>query len=255
MNTKIFIALLACYLLLVYGCSYKSVPYFQDLNQERNSEESIANYAPMIIQPDDILGISVSSLNAEASAQFNYNLSSVSGVNQTRSESPVTGFLVDPDGNIQLPFIGSTKVGGLTLSQARELVLNRLKEYLKEPVVNIRLINFKVSVLGDVQRPGVYPVQDQKVTIPQALSLAGDLNITGMRKNVLLIRETNGNREYIPLDLTSKSLFKSPYYYLRTNDVLYVRPGVNKYATVDNTYRNAGLLLSVLSIVAIILTR
>lgn len=253
-NTKVF-SVLALLFLLISACSYKSVPYFQDLDQVRQSQDPIANYQPIIIQPDDILGISVSSLNAEASAQFNYNLSNVTGVNQTRPDNPVTGFLVDEKGNIQLPFIGQTHVADLSIDQARALILRRLTEYLREPVVNIRLINFKVSVLGDVLKPGVYPVQTQKLTVLEALSMAGDLNITGIRNNVMLIRESQGKRDYIPLDLTSKNIFKSPYYYLKTNDVLYVKPGADKSASVDNTYRNAGILLSVLSIVAILLTR
>jgi polysaccharide export outer membrane protein len=237
------------------SCSYKAVPYFQNLTVNGENEEAIKNYSPIVIAPDDILGISVSSLNSDASAVFNYNLRTVSGINQTSSNNPVVGYLVDENGQIQVPYIGSMKVSGLTLSQLRGQLQKQLQEYLKEPVVNVRLINFKLSIMGDVLRPGVYAVEGQHVSIPEALTMAGDLNITAMRSNVTLIREIDGKRKYIPLDLTSKQLFNSPYYYLKTNDILYVQPGKNKYASVDNSYRNIGILLSALSIVVILLTR
>jgi len=116
-------------------------------------------------------------------------------------------------------------------------------------------LNFKISVLGDVNKPGNFQLQSEKITIPEALALAGDLNITALRKNVVLIREKDGERTFIPIDLTSDNFFKSPYYYLRNNDVLYVEPGKTKYAGVDNNYRNVGIILSALSIIAIIITR
>jgi polysaccharide export outer membrane protein len=229
--------------LLLPACSYKGVPYFQDLNQNTPSKETIANFSPVTIQPEDVLGISVSSLNSEASSVFNYNL------------NPVVGYLVDEKGDVQLPLVGSVKVSGLTLSAVREKIQRQLTEYLKQPVVNVRLLNFKVSVMGDVLRPGVYPVQNQRISIAEALTMAGDLNITALRSNVMLIRENEGTREYIPIDLTSKKLFNSPYFYLKTNDILYVQPGKNKFASVDNSYRNISILLSALSIVVILLTR
>jgi polysaccharide export outer membrane protein len=242
-------------LLSLTSCSYKAVPYFQNLTTNGENEEAIKNYEPIVIAPDDILGISVSSLNSDASAVFNYNLKTVSGLNQTTSNNPVVGYLVDENGQIQVPYIGNMKVGGLTLSQIRVQLQKQLQEYLKEPVVNVRLINFKLSVMGDVLRPGVYPVEGQHISIPEALTMAGDLNITAMRTNVTLIREIDGKRKYIPIDLTSKRLFNSPYYYLKTNDIIYVQPGKNKFASVDNSYRNIGILLSALSIVVILLTR
>ncbi|EOR94562.1 Polysaccharide export outer membrane protein [Arcticibacter svalbardensis MN12-7] len=247
--------LLSCLLFLISGCSYKGVPYFQDLNNTSPVKETIGNYQELTVQPEDIIGISVSSLNSEASSVFNYNLNTITGTSQISPNNPIVGYLVDEKGAIQLPLIGNLKVSGLTLSSIRETIQSRLNEYLKQPVVNIRLINFKVSVMGDVLRPGVYPVQNQRISIAEALTMAGDLNITALRNNVVLIRESGGNREYIRIDLTSKKLFNSPYYYLKTNDILYVQPGRNKFASVDNSYRNIGILISALSIVAILLTR
>ncbi|WP_207421475.1 polysaccharide biosynthesis/export family protein [Desertivirga brevis] len=242
-------------LMILSSCgSYRKTAYFQDL-QNKASKESITNFTPIIIQPEDILGINVSSLNPEASAIFNYNLNTVTGTNQNNPNNPVIGYLVDRKGEIQLPLVGNFKVSGLTTSQVRDNLRKELLKYLKEPVVNIRLINFKVSVMGDVARPGVYQVQNERLTLPEAISMAGDLNITALRNNITLIRETNGTREFLPVDLTSKDLFNSPYYYLKSNDVIYVQPGKNKYASVDNSYRTLSLLLSALSIAVIVLTR
>src|SRR5690606_9373199 len=120
------------------------------------------------------------------------------GIDNNEMNNPVMGYLVDHKGEIQLPLIGSMKAAGLTTSQLRVELRNKLLTYLKEPVVNIRIINFKVSVMGDVGKPGIYQVQNERITLPEAITLAGDLNITAKRKNVLLIRERDGKREYIP---------------------------------------------------------
>src|SRR5690606_5994901 len=198
---------------------------------------------------------SVSSLNPEASAVFNYNLNTVTGLNYAVQNNPVLGYLVDQQGNIQLPLIGDMKVSGIPVSEARKQIQTKLLTYLKEPVVNIRMLNFKVTVMGDALRPGVYEVQNDKITLPEAIGLAGDLNITAPRENVMLIREQDGNRQYSPIDLTSKDLFNSPWYYLKNNDVIDIQRGRTKYATVDRSYRSLSLVLSALSIVAIVLTR
>lgn len=243
------------------GVPYKQVPYFKDLKDSGNLSQKIDNYNPLKIQKDDILAITVSSLNPEASAIFNLGNTTSVNPNSTVSSAPINpistanGFLVDQNGNIQLPLIGSVKVLGMTTAAARELIQNKLITYLKEPVVSLRLVNFKVSILGDVAKPGVFPVQTERISVTEALSLSGDLNITAIRKNVLLIRETDGKREFIRLDLNSKDIFNSPYYYLNNNDVLYVQPSNAKYASVDSNYRNAGILVSVLSILALLITR
>jgi len=242
-------------ILFLCSCSSsRKTAYFQDINKKSPAKEPISNYSPMKIETDDILGISVTSLNPEASSVFNYNLNTVSGTNNSTG-NPVIGYMVDAKGEIQLPLIGNMKVSGYTTSEIRDQIRKKLLNFLKEPVVNIRMVNFKVSVLGDVGRPGSFQIQNERLTVTEAISLAGDLNITALRNNILLVRERDGQREYIPIDLTSKKLFSSPYYYLRNNDVLYIQPGKNKYASVDNTYRYVGLLLSALSIVAILVTR
>ncbi|WP_345951524.1 MULTISPECIES: polysaccharide biosynthesis/export family protein [unclassified Mucilaginibacter] len=234
--------------------SYKKIPYFQNLDKSRNTKQSITNYTPLTIQPADILGINISSSNPEASAVFNYNLSSINGTSNVSSNNPVIGYLVNTQGEIVLPLLGSIKVAGSTVSQLEVRLKKELTPFLKYCIVNVRMINFKISVIGDVEHPGVFQIPSERVTLNEAIGLAGDLNITALRK-VLLIREINGEREFIPIDLTSKDIFDSPYYYLKSNDVIYVQPGKNKFASVDNNYRTISLVLSALSIIAIILTR
>lgn len=227
---------------IVFFCScnsYRQIPYFQNLNRNSTITETIENYSPLTIQPSDILGVSVSSLNPQAYADSSYR---------------ATGYLVDQGGNIKLPLIGSVQVAGQTTSATAEQIRKRLLPYLKEPSVNVRIQNFKISIIGDVGKPDVYKVPTERVTLTEALSMAGDLNITAKRNNVLLVREINGSRQYVTLDLTSAGVFHSPYYYLKNNDVIYVQPDKTKYASVDRGYRTASLLLTGASIIAIILT-
>jgi len=253
------ISLLIIIFLFASCKSYKQIPYFSDLPLQDKIEEDIVNQPVLKIQKNDILVITITSLNPEASAIFNAgNIAApdagISG-NEGASSLGVNGFLVDQDGAIQMARLGSVKVLGLSTTEARTLIQDLLGKYLKEPVVSLRLANFKISVLGDVAKPGVYPVKSEMISVTEALSLAGDLNITGLRKNVLLVRENEGKRQYIRLDLNSKKTFDSPYYYLRSNDVLYVQPGNAKYASVDTKYRDIGILLSSVSLIILIITR
>jgi polysaccharide export outer membrane protein len=217
--------------------TYKNIPYFQNVDRSTTVNEKIDNYSPITIQKQDILGITVTSLNPDAW--------------KDDTEKP-NGYLVDMNGNIQLPLIGSVKAEGFTTNDLRQQIESKLTTYLKEPSVNVRIINFKISVIGDVAHPNVYPIPNERVTVPEALGLAGDLNITGIRNNVLLIREVNGNRQFINIDLTTADLFKSPYYYLKNNDVIYVQPDKTKSNSGDRSYRTISLVLATLSLVATI---
>jgi polysaccharide export outer membrane protein len=169
-------------------------------------------------------------MNPEAAILFNPNLGE--GSSYTAENAQHRGYLVDDKGNIDLPLIGLMQVSGLTTSELRENLKKALLKYYNDPVVNVRIANITVAVYGDVEKPNVYPLQNERTTITQAISMAGDLNITGMRTNV----------------------FDSPYYYLRNNDEIYVQPDKTKFATVDRGYHTATLTLSGLSIIAIVLS-
>lgn len=255
---KIFYLITIAALISSCGVKYKSVPYFQDLPADSIIQEQIKNQTTLKIQKEDILAITVSSLNPEAAAIFNLgNTSSNQSTTGANLDPRLTanGFMVDQNGAIQLPLVGNVQVEGLTTMAARQIIQEKLLQYLKEPVVSLRLVNFKISVLGDVSKPGVYPVQNERVSVSEALSMAGDLTITAVRDNVLLIREAQGKREYVRLNMQSKDLFNSPYYYLQNNDVLYVQPGNAKYSSVDSSYRNVSIIISALSVIALLISR
>lgn len=253
MRNIIGISLLLLVSIISSCSSYKHVQYFQDLSQN-STNEAMTNYSPLIIKEADILAISVTSRNPESSVIFNYNLGNIKGTSQASPDNPVIGYLVDENGNIHLPYIGALKVAGLTTAQARQQLNDKLEAIYKDPVVNLRVINFKVAIYGDVLRPDIYSLQNEHTSITQALSLAGDLNITAKRKNVLLIRNEDGKRKFIRIDLTSKELFNSPYFYLKNNDEIYVQPDKTKYATVERGYRTTSLIISALSFLAVMVT-
>lgn len=259
MNFKNSKSILLIFLVLFcFSCTpYKSVPYFQNLKQDSVIAEKITNYSPLTIQPGDILGVNVSSLNHDADLIVNYNLERTPGIaNIDRLEqNAVYGYLVNNEGVIHMPYIGDTKVTGLTTSAVITTLESKLAQYLTSPIVKVRIENFKISIIGDVKVPGVYNIGNEKIAITEAMALAGDLNTTGMRNNVLLIREKDGTREYIRLDLTSKSIFNSPYYYLKSNDVIYVQPNRDRVASTDSAFSKVALIISALSLVAIFFTR
>jgi polysaccharide export outer membrane protein len=234
--------------------SYKNVPYYKDLNNKEIVTEKIINNSPYQIHPGDILGINVTSRNPESANIFNYNLARVNGNSyNTSPDNPVIGYRVDELGNIQLPLAGEVKVVGLTIAQVTENLSKALLSYFKDPVVNIRIVNFKVYVYGDVARPNQYNVVDEHATVMQAITMAGDLNITALRKKVILIRNEDGQRSYVTLDLTSRNIFNSPYFNLKNNDEIYVTPGRAKLTA--NGLPVLGIVVSALSVVAILLTR
>jgi polysaccharide export outer membrane protein len=254
---KILYLLATALFLSSCGVKYETIPYFTDM-PVGNQAEDINNQTILKIQKNDILAITVSSLDEKSDAYSNLgNMGTVQPrVSGSNLPTP-NGFIVDQQGNVQLPYLGSVKIEGLSTYDARKLIEKKLEEgkFLIKPVLNLRLVNFKISILGDVQRPGVYPVQSERITVIEALGMAGDLTITAKRNDVLLIRENLGKRQQVRLDLQSKDLFNSPYYYLENNDVIIVTPSSAKYASVDSSYRNVSLIISALSVIALLITR
>ncbi|MGZ3873086.1 MAG: polysaccharide biosynthesis/export family protein [Mucilaginibacter sp.] len=242
---------LALLILAESSCiSYKHVPYFQDLPQTSDTAETINNYKSILIQKNDILSITVTSLNPEASAAFNppTMAGQTAGVNNAAS----TGYMVDQNGEVQLPYIGDVKVEGLTTAEARVLIRKKLVDYLQEPVVRIYINNFKIGIFGGVNTPGLFPINSERVTLTDAIIMAGDLKLSAKRGNVLLIREIDGKRKYIRFDLNDKSTFNSPYFYLRTNDLIYIEPGTT-IEQRDNILSNVGIITSAISLISVIL--
>lgn len=224
--------------LLLSGCSsYKNVPYLQDAEVVNNLQKELPMYDAKIM-PKDLLTINVNTTDPEAAAPF--NLTVQSSVNVARSTSltqqpTLQQYLVSNDGTIDFPVLGRLQVSGLTKSQTEDLIREKLGVYLKEtPIVTVRMTNYKISVLGEVAHPGMFTINNEKVNIFEALALAGDLTIWGMRDNVKLIRENAiGQREIINLNLNKADIITSPYYYLHQNDILYVTPNKTKAKSSD----------------------
>ncbi|MFC5412567.1 polysaccharide biosynthesis/export family protein [Larkinella bovis] len=241
--------------------SQKQITYFQSpVPDSTLVPEEIKNRYVPTIQPKDLLSINVNSLNPEASSFFNpySGIERIPTFQTVNGQVPVTtvvGYLVDQDGNIQLPLVGKIKVLGLTSAGAQEMLQEKLKQYLKEPTVAVRFLNFKVSVLGEVARPSMFSVPNEQMTVTEALSLAGDITIYGRRDNVMIIRENNGKREFGRVNMNQRDLFKSPYYYLHPNDVIYVEPGKARLAYADRFYTILPSIIGALSLIAVIIRR
>jgi len=245
------IAVLACLAIIggTTSCvSPKTIVYFQGDSSRYSSQEITQKYIPLI-QPNDLLTIVVGSLNTEANEVFNTpNLFTTASINFSPNGGQKTqplGYLVDSDGSIEIPLVGKVKIGGLRTTDAADTIRVRLQSYLKEPSVIVRNLNFKVSVLGEVALPGVMVIPDEKITILEVLSIAGDLTIYGNRNNVMIIREENGKREYARLDLTSREVFNSPYYYIHKNDVIYVEPVKSRMLDTDSRIRTVPLIVTI----------
>ena len=166
-----------------------------------------------------------------------------------------TGFLVDKNGDVEMALVGKIRVAGLTTFQAKELIKEKVAVFYQHPNVQLRFTNFKVSVLGEVNAPSTYTLPNERVTILDALSLAGDLTIYGKRENILIVRDNDGKKEFARLDLNSSEIFNSPYYYLRQNDVIYVEP--NKARVSANNAAQIqilGIVTSVVSALILVVT-
>lgn len=229
--------------------SPKSIVYFQGDTLRNSSQKISYDYTPTI-QTNDLLSVVVGSLNAEANEMFNIaNTAMTASTNYSATSAGARlqplGYLVDTEGNIEIPLIGKVHVKDMKTTVAADTIRKRLTNYLKEPSVVVRTLNFKVSVLGEVGRPAIYVIPDEKISLPEVLSLAGDLTIYGKRDNVMVIREENGLRHQVKLDLTSREIFNSPYYYMHKNDVIYVEPVKTKLAATDRRQQLVPVIASI----------
>ena len=243
-----FIILILISFFLFSSCgSRRDIVYFQNANQISGSEGQKDDDYKTIIKPNDNLFITVSSVNPDAVEVFNMMPLTRAGT-FTGNDLNILGYLVDQKGNINLPLVGEIHVAGLAKRDAMQLLQQEISKYVANPVVNLRILNYKISILGEVNRPGQYTITDERISIPQAIALAGDLTIYGERRNIQLIRMENGERKFYYIDMTSPEIFASPNYYLLQNDILYVAP--NKSKAGSSTYnQNLPLLISTTSVV------
>ena len=238
-NTLVSFRLIGVCLFVVFSsCSKRNLVYFSDLPQNTDFNTPVKNYVPPKIQPADILSITVSSLNPESNVLFNNVLLPTASGNTNVIASKIDeGYLVDKAGFINYPVIGKINLAGLTREDAIEKMTGLIKEHVKNPIVNIRFVNFKVTVIGEVMKPASFTVTSEKINVLEALGLAGDMTAYGRRENVLIIREKDGVRSTARINLNNKDVLSSPYFYLQQNDIVYVEPD-NRVKTADTAPGN-----------------
>lgn len=223
---------------LVGGChSYKKVPYLQNSGIISTIQYPKSLYDAKIL-PKDLLTITVNTTDPDAAAPFNLTTQTVLNSNitaYTTSQPTLQQYLVDNDGYIEFPVLGKLKIGGMTKDNVESMIQEKLKPYLKEvPIVTVRMVNYKISVLGEVSKPGTFTVSNEKVNLMEALAMAGDMTVWGQRDNVKLIREDGkGERKIIELNMNDAEIIHSPYFYLQQNDVIYVTPNEKKAKNAD----------------------
>jgi polysaccharide export outer membrane protein len=232
------------------GASKSEIVYFQGLNQKGEILNG-TELRNINIKSNDQLSITVAAAEQSAAAPFNLTVQGTPSVNVfggvmfNQNQQVLQSYLVDIDGNIEFPILGTIQVAGLSRQELQALLKIKISEYVQNPIVNVRILNFQISVLGEVRVPGTYEIRDEYLTLTQALGLAGDLTIYAERSNVLVIRQESDKKVYEYLDLRDPAILNSPFYTLQQNDVIYVEPKSNY---VNSAYtRNSQVYISVLS--------
>jgi polysaccharide biosynthesis/export protein len=240
---------------LLFSCVNTRKAIYFDIKKDSITQIQFQNVNP-VIQKNDLLSITVSSLSQEASQVYN-----VSNVVVGGSNNVLGGYLVNDEGNIQFPVIGSIKAVGLTKEELQQSISRELvdRKLLLNPIVTVRNLNYKVTVLGEVAKPTVINVPSEKITILEAIGFAGDMTLYANRSDVLVMREENGERKFKLLDLNSNEVFNSPYFYLKPNDIVYVKPNKARIsgasASASNTRLWLPTIFSALSFATIIIYR
>ncbi|MHA7842933.1 MAG: polysaccharide biosynthesis/export family protein [Winogradskyella sp.] len=258
MKTRNLVIQLIAILILTSCGSRKNIVYFQD--EPIEDGVLVSEPKPIIYKPDDILTINVSALDPDTVKPFNLQVVSNNDSNLLNAggQQQFQSYLIDYDGNIDFPVLGKLKVAGLNRTELTSMLVEKISEYANNPIVNVRLSNFTITILGEVRNPGTFTIQDERITVLEALGLADDLTIFGKRKNVLLIREVDGKKKFAKIDLTSVNAVNSPVYYLQQNDVIYIEP--NNARIRSSTYnQNNSVLISAIgtltTIIAVFLVR
>lgn len=235
MNKNLIIrtfALLGFILFLSSCVSYEKLVNFNTGQPFPDTMQGIHNLPILKIQADDLLSIKVKVFDMLLAIPYNIDPEGVQGAANLQNTRALLGYLVDKEGNIDFPELGTIKAAGKTTSELKAEIEEKLKPFLNDPVVVVRFINFRITLLGEVTRPGTYTIPNERMSILDAIGLAGDMTVFANRTNVLLIREQDGKREYIRLNLQDRDIFNSPYFYLLQNDLVYIEPDEIKAASI-----------------------
>ena len=247
---RILLGLVILLSLLSSCASRKDLVYFQPDSTELNTSYELN--APKL-QPGDILAISVTADDVRATEPFN-QISPYNSSGTLQSTNPfIPTYAIDSNGDIDFPKIGKLKLAGKTRTQAMDFLKDKIRPFIVNPGISMEVRNFRVTVLGEVKNPGSFPVTNDRITILEALGLAGDLTINGVRNNVLVIREQNGKKEEFRVDLTQRDALNSPVYYLSQNDVIYVEPNGARIQSSKYT-QNTSIFVSVASVVITVIS-
>lgn len=255
---------MAWILIQLSSCAnYKEIPYFKNIPSDSGYvykdgvQIKTAAYEEIKIQPNDILNVTIQTIDPELNATIMGDAPKATAFGSiTGNNNNIPGYLVDKDGFIELPIAGKIKVSGFTTSEAKEQIRQRAIQFYKSPVINVRIANFKVTVVGEVLKPGSYLINGERATILDAIGEAGDMSIFGVRTNVLLSRNENGQQKIVRFNLTSSDIYNSPYFYLKQGDIIYVQPSKSKVASTDGAaIRTYALITSTLSLIIVIATR
>ncbi len=246
------IAIIFSTMLIISCASKKNILYFQDIDSYVDTNKFVKNEPR--IRKNDLLSITVSSVDKKSAQPFNLPIIATGSGDVINGSQRLQSYLVDANGNIEFPVLGKIRLSGLTKVDAVEYLKKEISKYVINPIINLRIINFKVSVLGEVNQPGTFSIQDERITILEALSRAGDMTILGKREDVLLIREEDGKKTYNKVDFRDSSILNSPYYFLQQNDVVLVSPSSVRVQSSSSIIKNTPLIISVAGAILSILT-
>lgn len=228
------------------------ISYQQPGPRGANTENNIRL---LTVQVNDVVDLRVFADDIETAKPFNIVPDSDNSTSYSKDLVQLKGYLVDQSGAINFPILGRIVLKGLTMAEVKTLLAERLKPYLKNPVINVRILNFKVTISGEVMRPGVFTILDQRITLPEALALAGDLTDYANRSNVLLVREVDGVKTHTRINLKSADFFDAPYYYLQQNDLVYIEPVKAKTGAVrDRTSKSIPIITSAITLVIVMIS-
>ena len=234
---------------MLHSCAQKrNLVYFSNLDQQNNVEKLQNEYIK--IQHKDLLRIHITSLNEESNSLFTVNRESI--VTNKSDETP--GYRVGMDGMVNLPVIGNIMLAGLTIAQAQDALTTELTKYVKQPIVEVQLLNFKVTVIGEVNKPSSFTIPGDNINLLEALGMAGDMTVYGKRENVLIIREQNGKRIMKRLDLNEANVLNSEFFNLKQNDIVYVEPDKSKAIEYSPNTRIMPIVIASISAVAVLIS-
>ncbi|MCC8426381.1 polysaccharide biosynthesis/export family protein [Mucilaginibacter sp. UR6-11] len=248
MNLKIFYGHCALVLLLAAGCAQRrDLVYFSNMA----NATSVANPTnqEVYIAPNDLINVTMHSLNPESDNLFlNKNATSIA----MYSPMKIDGYKVNENGMIHLPIVGDIKVAGMKIEEAQKVITAELSKKVKEPLVEVHIVNFKITVIGEVSRPSTFNITDEKIDVLEALGMAGDMTVYGKRENVLVIRNEDGKKTLTRLNLNDKASFNSPYFYLKQNDIVYVEPDKSKAVEFSQNTRLMPIVIASISALAVL---